>query len=174
MSTSVNLTTNVPPRKRVRTRVFIDNRDVTDVTTSPYKFRVSLPDIGATPFRVVESVELKSLAFPKVASEDYVIVTIDELADERVVSTNQTAEKCFAVMYFDASSLTTGDIKPMRGVDHWQKDLVFDPPLAKLSTLTISFKNRSGAVITSAVTNGVTRCSFMLEVTTLDVGYERT
>lgn len=162
---------------KTRHRIFIDNQDVTNIITSPFSFKVYISDpfrdtsIGSFPLQRVESVELKSLAFPKVADEDYIIVDIEQLADDRMISTNPTANRAFAVMYFDSSDLAPGIIKPMRGLDHWQKDLAFNPPLPVVNTLTIAFRKRNGSVVAAADTSGVTRCSMMLEVITLDPRY---
>lgn len=159
---------------RTRHRVFIDNRDVANVTTSPFEFNVYIADpfrdtsIGNVPLKRVETVELKSLAFPKIANEDYVIVDIQQLSDDRMISTNDAANRSFAVMYFDSSDLLPGAIKPMRGLDHWQKDLLFNPVLPSVSTLSIAFRTRDGNVVTKAQTGNVTRCSMALEVITQD------
>ena len=156
----------------MRHRLFVDSRDCVDPLTS-YAFTVYLSDpfretsIGVARFDRVKSVELKALAFPKVANEDYVIMDITELNDERLHSSNQTANRSFAVMYFDSSTLNTGDTNPMKGFDFYQKDISFNPIIPSLSKLSVRFLKPDGSVITTADTNSVAHCSFMLEITTI-------
>lgn len=160
---------------RTRHRFFIDNRDVTNVASSPFKFTVYLADpfkdtsIGTVPLKRVETVELKALAFPKIANEAYVIMDVDELRDEHLVSTNDAANGSF-VMYFDSATMTTGTTKPMKGLDFWQRDVVFKPVIPTLSTLHVTFKKADGNVVSVADTANANVCSFMLEITTQDVG----
>lgn len=140
---------------------------------SPFQLTVYLDDpfkgIGGTELHRVETIELKSLAFPKIANETYVIMDIEQLRDDRLISTNTTVVHGFAVMYFDASTLPTGDIKPMKGMDFWQRDIVFRPIVPKLTTLSVTFKKPDGNIVSAADTGNVRECSFMLEITTLDM-----
>jgi hypothetical protein len=155
----------------LRQRLFVDSRDCI-ANLDSFAFTVYLSDpfrdtsIGVAPFERVKSVELKALAFPK-TTDEYVIMDIEELNDERLHSSNQPANRSFAVMYFDASTLATGDVKPMKGYDFYQKDISYNPIIAKLNKLTVQFKDRTGNVITKASTNNVNHCSFMLEITSL-------
>jgi len=152
----------------LRQRLFIDSRDA-DANLTSFSFTVYLSDpfrvtsIGVAPFERVKSVELKALAFPK-TSDDYVIMDIEELNDERLLSSNQTANRGFAVMYFDSDALAAGDVKPMKGYDFYQKSVFYNPAIAKLNKLTVSFRDRTGNVITTADTGNVNHCSFMLEL----------
>lgn len=163
-----------PPVRSVRHRIFIDNRDVTDVTTSPFKFKVYLSDpfrensVGVARFERVSTVELKAIAFPKIDGENYVVMNIDELNDDRLYSATPAANRTFAVAYFDSGTMNAGDVRPIKGYDFYQKDLAFNPPLASLTALTVAFKKRNGAVVTAADTGNVTQCSFMIEVVTLE------
>lgn len=162
-----------PTPRTVRHRLFIDNRDCTDINTSPFSFKVYLSDpfrensIGVARFERVASVELKALAFPKIANEHFVVMNVDELNDDRLYSSNNAANRSFAVAYFDADNMTSGVIKPIKGFDFYQKDLTFNPPLSTLSALTVSFKKADGTVVTGADTGNVKHCSFMLEIVTL-------
>ena len=161
---------DLPPTV-MRHRLFVDSRDC-DANLTSFSFTVYLSDpfretsIGVAPFERIKSVELKALAFPK-TGDDYVIMDVQELNDERLHSSNQTANRSFAVMYFDSDALSAGDIKPMKGYDFYQKDVYYNPAIAKLSKLSVSFKDRAGAVITTADTGNVNHCSFMLELSTL-------
>lgn len=162
---------NDKPYGIMRHRLFVDSRDCVSNLTS-FSFTVYLSDpfretsIGVARFERVKSVELKALAFPKTGDE-YVIMDIAELNDERLHSSNQTANRSFAVMYFDASASVAGDIKAMKGFDFYQKDISYNPIISSLSKLTVSFRKRDNTVITPADTGNVNRCSFMLEITTL-------
>ncbi len=155
----------------LRQRLFVDSRDCVS-NLSSFTFTVYLSDpfratsIGVAPFERVKSVELKALAFPKTA-DDYIIMDIQELNDERLHSSNETANRSFAVMYFDADSLSVGDIKPMKGYDFYQKDINYNPIIPKLQKLTVTFRDRTGNVVTTADTGNVNHCSFMLEISTL-------
>lgn len=156
----------------MRHRLFVDSRDcIANLNT--FEFTVYLSDpfretsIGVARFERVKSVELKALAFPKITGEEYVIMDVQELNDERLHSSNNAANRAFAVMYFDANTLTAGDIKPMKGYDFYQKDISFNPVIPSLTKLTVSFKKRDGSVVTPANCNTVNHCSFMLEITTL-------
>jgi len=155
----------------LRQRLFVDSRDC-DANLTSFSFTVYLSDpfretsIGVAPFERIKTVELKALAFPK-TSDSYVVMDVQELNDERLHSSNQTANRSFAVMYFDAGTLSAGDIKPMKGYDFYQKDVYYNPIIPKLSKLTVSFKDRTGNVITTADTGNVNHCSFMLEISTL-------
>lgn len=156
----------------MRHRLLVDSRDcVTNLST--FEFTVYLSDpfretsIGVARFERVKSVELKALSFPKIASEDYVIMDIQELNDDRLHSSNNAANRAFAVMYFDSSAMSNGEIKPMKGYDYYQKDISFNPVIPSLTKLTVSFKKRDGSVVSPANCNNVNHCSFMLEITTL-------
>lgn len=154
----------------MRHRLFVDSRDCVN-TLQTFEFTVYLSDpfrdssIGVQRFDRIQSVELKALAFPKVESQEYVIMDIAELNDERLYSSNPTANSSFAVMYFDTE--VVGDIKPMKGFDYYQKDITFNPIIPSLSKLTVRFLKRDGSVISTLDTLGVDHCSFMLEITTL-------
>lgn len=156
----------------MRHRLFVDSRDcVTNLQTFDFTVYLSDPfrdtSIGVQRFDRVKSVELKALAFPKVSGEEYIIMDIAELNDERLYSSNKTANSSFAVMYFDTSAQLTGEIKPMKGYDFYQKDITYNPVIPSLSKLTVRFLKRDGTVVTTSDTTGINRCSFMLEITTL-------
>lgn len=158
----------------MRHRLFVDSRDCVANLTS-FSFTVYLSDpfretsIGVARFERVKGVELKALAFPKIA-DDYVIMDIAELNDERLHSSNQTANRSFAVMYFDTltdNPMPVGVIKAMKGYDFYQKDITYNPVISSLTKLTVSFRKRDNAVITPSDTGNVNHCSFMLEITTI-------
>lgn len=155
----------------MRHRLFVDSRDCVENLTS-FSFTVYLSDpfrdtsIGVARFERVKSVELKGLAFPK-TSEEYVIMDIEELNDERLHSSNNAANSSFAVMYFESSATSVGDLKPMKGYDFYQKDISYNPIIPSLTKLTVKFKKRDGSVLTPADCGSVSHCSFMLEITTL-------
>jgi len=151
---------------RLRHRLFIDSRD-TNANLTTFSFTVDLEAAGTPRFERVEKVELKALAFPK-TSEPYVIMDIQQLNDDRLVSTNGTANRSFAVCYFDAGTVPfpVGEFAPMKGYDFYQKDIRFNPLLPTLNRLTVSFKHQDGSTVTTDDTGNVDHCSFMLEITT--------
>lgn len=151
-------------------RLFIDNRDRHESSASPFDFKLFLGNdasrsIGISGYENVLSVELKALAFPKIANERYVILRIDELRDSYLDATCSPAQDAFAIIYFDSDALATGSIKPLKGVDFYQKQLVFRPPLSKLNSLSIKFVKHDGNVVTTSDTGGESNVSLMLEVT---------
>lgn len=161
---------DIPPGI-MRQRLFIDSRDCVANLTS-FSFTVYLSDpfretsIGVARFERVKSVELKGLSFPK-TSDPYVIMDIEELNDERLHSSNNAANRSFAVMYFESSAAQPGDLKAMKGYDYYQKDISYNPIIPSLTKLTVKFKKRDGSVLTPADCGNVNHCSFMLEITTL-------
>lgn len=165
------LIANDTPSGIMRHRLFVDSRDCVSNLTS-FSFTVYLSDpfretsIGVARFERVKGVELKALAFPK-TTDDYVIMDIAELNDERLHSSNQTANRSFAVMYFDSSTMAVGDVKAMKGYDFYQKDIQFNPIIPSITKLTVSFRKPNNSVITVANTGNVNHCSFMLELTTV-------
>lgn len=162
---------DIPPRL-MRHRLFIDSRDCA-ANLSTFSFTVYLSDpfrdtsIGVAQFQRVKSVELKALAFPKI-NDDYVIMDVAELNDERLYSSNDPANRAFAVMYFDSDTLSLGNIKAMKGYDFYQKDISFNPVIPSLTRLSVAFKKRDGNVVTTSDTANVNHCSFMLEITTIE------
>lgn len=167
-STSVSAT---PPDSQVTVkRLFIDNRDRDTNFGSPFDFKIVFgndPDrsVGIAGYRNIVSAELKAIAFPKVANERYVIVSIEELKDNMLDSSTSAAQDAFAIVYFDSDTLATGAVKPLKGVDFYQKSIVFKSPLAKLDSLTIKFLKHDGSVVTLADTNNVSHVSLLFEIT---------
>jgi hypothetical protein len=113
----------------------------------------------------VKSVELKGLAFPKI-DDDYVIMDVTELNDDTLVGSSNATNQAFAVVYFDSDVVqSVGNIRPVKGYEYYQKAVVFNPVLASLSKLSVTFKKRNGSIITTSDTANVNHCSFMLEIT---------
>lgn len=164
--------------------LFIDNRDRDrtnddkgDYTTNtaPYSFTVDMENVARGRYENVVSCELKSLIFPKIEEESYVIVDIPEFQDAHDVvnSTNSTMDHVFAIANFDgvdatnpASGMQPGDRKPIRGIDFYRKIVNFNPPLASLHKLTCTFRKYGGNVVTKADVANVENVSFILEVVT--------
>jgi hypothetical protein len=164
--------------------LFIDNRDrdrtnddkgAYTVNTAPYAFTVNMEDISRGRYENVVSCELKSLIFPKIDEESYVVVDIEEFQDAHDVvnSTNTNMDHVFAIANFDgvdatnpASGMQPGDRKPIRGIDFYKKIVNFNPPLASLHKLTCKFRKYGGNVVTKADVGNVENVSFILEVVT--------
>lgn len=151
-------------------RLFVDSRDCI-ANLSTFEFTVYLSDpfretsIGVSPFTRVKSVELKGLAFPKI-DDEYVIMSVLELNDDTLLGSNNASHQSFAVCYFDSDVIqNVGEIRPVKGYDYYQKSVSFNPVLPSLSKLTVAFKKRDGAVVSTSDTANVDHCSFMLEIT---------
>lgn len=149
--------------------LFVDNRDRPGAPgSSPFSFTMPLTET----YENVVSVELRSLVFPKVADEMYVVVDIHEL-DGVMDSTDNANHRKFAVAFFDGIDATDpskrmrpGDRKAIKGVDFYQKVKLFNPPMAKLARLTVDFRTYGGRSVTAADTGDVVDASFILEITT--------
>lgn len=163
------LVTNAQEQITLTHRLFVDSRDCVS-NLSTFEFTVYLSDpfressIGVSQFTRVKSVELKGLAFPRIDNE-YVIMSVDELNDDKLLGSNNASNQSFAVCYFDSDVQTIGHIKAMKGYDYYQKSVTFNPVLASLSKLTVSFKKRDGQLVSTSDTANVNHCSFMLEIT---------
>jgi hypothetical protein len=164
-----------PPRDTaVVRRLMIDARDRFDVAnTSPFDFRIYLDNAfrsnstGVSSYENVTSVELKALAIPKVADEPYVIVNIDECNDSVLDSTSNTANRAYAVAYFDSDTMTTGTIKPIKGQDFYYKRAVLNPPLPRLDRMSIRFLKHDGTVVTLSDTANSSHVSLLFEITSV-------
>lgn len=159
-----------PPRLSVR-RLFVDNRNRhIGSSKSEFDFQIFMGNdersVGIGGYENVVSVELKAISFPKVVNERYVIMRIDELKDSQLDSTCQAALGAFAIVYFDSDTLATGLVKPLKGVDFYQKQILFKPALDKLFRLSVRFMTSDGQVVTPSMTNNEKHISFMLEITT--------
>jgi hypothetical protein len=155
-----------PPGSLVKRRLLVDNRDRPDpANTNPFDFVLRLTDTGVDRYENVVSVELKGLAFPKVAGEPYVVLDVREL-NEQLDATNSAANRTFGVAYFDSELLTPGQIKAVKGYDFYQREALFNPPLPSLDRLTVRFLRHSGNVVTVTDTAGEAHASMLLEITT--------
>ena len=154
------------PRPNVKTvrRLFIDNRD-RPAGSDPFNFTINLEQAGVAAYDNVVNVELKGLSFPKVASEPYVILDIAELNDTVMDSTNDAANKAYAMVYFDNNQMTAGDVKPIKGADFYMKQVQYVPPIRRLDRLSLRFLKHSGAVITTADTGNNSNVTLLFEVT---------
>lgn len=155
----------------VTKRLFIDSRDRFGYPASaPFDFKVYFGNdpersVGIAGYENVMAVELKAVALPKVANERYVVMSVAELNDNMLEASSSAINDTFAIIYFDSDALATGTVKPLKGVDFYQKVLQFKPPLAKLNSLSIKFLKHDGNVVTTADTNGETHVSLLFEVT---------
>ena len=156
-----------PQLPLVKHRLLVDNRDRPDpANVHPFDFVLSLTAAGVDRYENVVSVELKGLAFPKVAGEPYVILDVAELNNTNLDATNDAAHRTFGVAYFDSELLTPGQIRAVKGYDFYQREATFNPPLARLDRLSVRFLRHSGNVVSLADTAGVSHASMLLEVTT--------
>jgi hypothetical protein len=154
-------------------RLFVDARDRFDAgNTSPFDFRVYLDNAhrdnhtGVSAYENVVSIEMKGLAVPKLVDEPYVIVNIIECNDNVLDATNNAANRAFAIAYFDADTLAVGSVKPIKGIDYYQKKIVFNPPIPRLDRLSIQLLKHDGNVVTVSDTANSTHVSILFEVMT--------
>lgn len=152
------------PAIKVRHRLFVDNRD-REAGSDPFDFTINLEKNGVSAYQNVSEVELKALAMPKVANEPFILVNISELNDNMLDSTNATANKSYAVVYFDNNQMTAGEVKPIKGADFYLKQVQFQPPIGRLDRLSISFLKHDGSVVTTADTSNNANVSMLFEVT---------
>lgn len=151
---------NTPPVVHEKTHTFfVDSRDVRDKDTD-FSYTIDIP----TPYKNVLKIELKGLSFPKILDENYVIVDIDECRDRVESVDGGSADRSFAVCYFD--KIATGEVRPMRGADFDEKVYVFNPPLSKLGRINVRFKKHGGRVVTSSDVGNVLNHSLLFEITT--------
>lgn len=156
-------------------RVLFDSRDLPPQWANTFSgtFYLGNPTLatgdGQATIKNVVSVELRALDFPKVDGERYIIMDIPALNDGQLGATNSAAHRTFAVGYFDSDALTPGAHKPQKGTDFYQKIIKYDPPIAKLDRVSVSFKQHDGSVITAANVGGVANVSysFILEITSV-------
>ena len=146
-------------------RLLVDSRDRTDGTDYDFTVRFANPYVnttGVSEMQNVSSVDLKLAAIPRVAGENYAIIDIAELRDSTLDATNNTANRAFAVAFFDNSLLSPGDVKPMK--DFYTQKIVFNPPLNKLDRMTIRILKHDGSLVTRSDTGNVGNVSFLFDV----------
>jgi len=148
-------------------RLFVDSRDAS-VRRGPFDFTIRLDgDVGRNRYRNVTSVELKACCIPKVASEDYVILDIEQLKDSNIDSSVPHLNDGFAVSFFDNSSLAPGDVK--LSDKNFSQRVLFDPPKT-LDRLDIKLRKHDGSLITDADTGGTSNVtSFLFDITMLGI-----
>lgn len=138
---------------------FVDSRDVPN-KFGDFSYAIEIP----TPYKNVKSIELKGMSFPKIADENYVILEIDECKDRVESVDGGSADRTFAVCYFD--KMATGEVRPTRGADFDRKFYTFNPPLNRLGRIHVKFKKHGGSVVAASDVNGVTNHTLLFEITT--------
>lgn len=148
--------------KQVRkTRIFIDNRD--RISGTPFNFRVSLEGSFEN-FTNVSRIQLNSACMAKVQNEDYYIIQIRELQQGVTVTGDLGAvQNNLAVTYFDNGQLNPGDTK-QTDLTKYGLPLDINPPLARLSDLSISVLKHGGQVVTPADCGGKETFSMLLDI----------
>jgi hypothetical protein len=167
---------------KVTNYLLVDNRDRDrgqddkgDFTsnTAPYSFTINLDETGRGRYEQVLSARLKTLVFPKILNETYVVIDIAEFSDA-LDSTDNGSHRCFSVAFFDGVDnqldppMQPGDRKPIKSSDCHPQVKVFNPPLSTLSRLRVNFRKHGGQLVTKADVANVEGVSMLLEVTTLN------
>lgn len=142
-------------------RLFLDSRDAT--TYSPFEFTFDIgQDIERGRYRKISSVELKAAAVPKVTDEMYVILDIAELRDSNIDSSVDALNDGFALVFFDNSSLSAGDVKLSDKI--FSQRAIFNPPKS-IDKLTVRVLKHDGNVVTTSETGNAENVSFLLSLT---------
>ena len=154
--------------------VVIDSRDRNPNSPGAFDFIIDVErDLGITPYEMVHSVELKMLAFPKVANEHYIVLDIAEL-NGQFDSTDNPCDAKFCVLFFDgydsadqSKGMQPGDIKVIKSGDIVTRAVTFSPPIPRLSRLTVKVLKHGGSIVDPvADTGGVDTFSMILQVDT--------
>lgn len=143
----------------------VDSRN--HASGSPFKFTVDLAATGVGRYEHVLAVELKSLLFPKIANEPYVVMHVDEF-ERTVASTDAGTHGAFAVVPFDRSAVATGDLCMIKAGDHYPKVKWFKPALSSLGRFTVRFARHGGQTVSAGDVGNVSTVMFVLQVTTAD------
>ena len=157
---------NVQPGRRCR-RLLVDNRD--RISGEPFDFVVDLSQ-NEEEYRNISKIQVLGVSVPKVADEDYVLLSIAEIPHGQLDLVGNYAGSGSEVFYFDTSKLDPGDVKPIEGGRFCAKEYCFSPPLSQLSKLSIKvMKYTSGdkpQVITAGDAGGCERFSLLLSIQT--------
>lgn len=144
-----------PKTEIVTRRLLVDNRDKASGTA--FDFTVNF-----TEYEHIVSAELKMAAIPKVHDEAYVVLDIDQLNDLTLNATNTVGLRSYAIAYFDSSSLSDGDVKPIK--DFWGQKTTYTPPIRKLDKLSVRILKPDGTTVTASDTGSKTNVSLLLEL----------
>ena len=142
------------------TSIMVDSADM-DPSPNPFQFSIDLLSLGAT-VRNADSVELKSLVFPKVAGQSWVGLDIRQVTNGSVLHTSTYSP--FATVFFSQPNATPGTLEIVKGSDYVRNQGGISPPLRSLTRLDCSFTKQGGAPVTSADTGGVTDFQFVLDL----------
>lgn len=152
-----------PSLRRYTRRLLLDSRDAS-TTVAPFDFIVSMNnDLSRGMYKNIESVELKLAAIPKVDGENYVALDIEQLRDSNLDGSNQATHDAFAVTFFDNSSLSPGDYKPIDKIFH--QKAIFSPPIASLDKLHITVRKQDGNVVQTSETGTEQDVQLLMDVT---------
>ena len=150
------------PARKVLHRLLVDSRDAQPGGT-PFDFVVLLDGpLGAPRYSNVVSVELKALNFPKIEGEQYVIMEIAQLNQDQLSISDAGLNNMFAVAFFETP--LTGDVKPLKGRDYYDKVLEVAPPI-ELERLNVKFRKHGGQTVQASDVANVSSVSFLLEIT---------
>ena len=149
-------------RKRL---LFVDSRDC--VGDFEYTVNIGSDQTGSVatdPYNNVSKIELKAISFPKIADENYFIMTISEISDY-LDSTSNDAHRSSCVVFFDNAQLGDGQKKTIYPLAGNGREFVLNPIVPKLSKLHVKFSKHDGPIEGS--TGGIKDHSFLLEITEL-------
>lgn len=138
-------------------QVMIDNRDY----SAPFQFTVNFDDMNGR-YTDVVAAELKAISFPKILSEAYVVMKIDEISGN-LDSKNTFTDQAFAVVFFDSEDMVAGETKAYKGADFYSKKNILSP-VKNIDKLHVTFFKPDGSVVTDGDTAGRTNVSFIIEL----------
>ena len=108
----------------------------------------NVKSLSFPPYQNVKHCELRAINFPKMNNDEmYFILDIDKINGRLDSSDNKGSHQMFAVIHYDHSGLSPGQMKPIKGSDFDRKIYTFNPIEQQVNTLSIAFRKYGGDVI---------------------------
>uniref|UniRef100_A0A6C0F624 Uncharacterized protein n=1 Tax=viral metagenome TaxID=1070528 RepID=A0A6C0F624_9ZZZZ len=126
--------------------------------------------LGIPPYEYVKTAELAAYSIPKLDDEMYIILDIPEFSTRLHSSDYDGSYDKFSILYFDNSTMNTGDIKPMKGANFDKKIYNFNPPDRLFNKFTITLRKHGGDIVKLSdfgATNDDTATSLMNKISFL-------
>lgn len=109
------------------TRVLIDSRHIAKKRHA-FSYHVRFEDLDIPVLRQVTRMEIKSVLFPKVRDEAYVLLRFNDLwpSSLHTSHTSTGTQDCTTAVFFDNGSMVPGAYKVVKGSDLAIREIVFD------------------------------------------------
>lgn len=149
------------PKTQVR-ELFVDTRDI-DPVYNPFDFTIHFnsdtrTNLGEPALHGVTRLVLVQTNIPKVANEDYVVITLSVPSNNLLTSDTHSPSPTL-VHFFDSGSMTTGSTKAII----YPHEFKFQQPIA-LARLSIKVSKHGGSTVTAADTAGVTTSTYAFQI----------